>query len=77
MNRPNRVWATLPAEIHEYFFRKLLAGETRAKQELTREFYAKLYEECRRQKLPAVWHVDNVHIIQTIMTKLNFNDGPH
>ena len=75
MNR-NRVWATLPENVYEYFFRRVLASEHRAKQQLTREFYAKLYEECQRRELPAVWSVDNVQSVQAIMRRLNFNE-PH
>ena len=52
LDHPNarRVWAKLPPEIHEYFFRHVLAGEHRAKQDLTTQFYQALYDECRRRK---------------------------
>ena len=72
-----RVWAKLPLEIHEYFFRRVLAGEHRAKQDLTTQFYRALYEECQRRKIPAAWATDNSALIADIMSHLNFNDQPH
>ena len=72
-----RVWAKLPLEIHEYFFRRVLAGEHRAKQDLTAQFYRALYEECQRRKIPAAWAADNSALIAVIMSHLNFNDQPH
>jgi hypothetical protein len=70
-----RVWASLPSEIHEYFFRRVLAGETHAKQDLTRQFYLALYEECHRRKIPETWHTDNPGAVKLIMADLNFNHG--
>ena len=75
-----RVWATLPLEIYDYFFRGVLAGEHRAKQELTTRFYRALYEECQRRKIPAAYARDNSALIADIMSHLNFNAGndqPH
>jgi hypothetical protein len=69
-----RVWCKLPQHIHEYFFRKVLAGEHRAKQELTASFYEALYAECIRRGIPAGWDVDSARKIQTVMSNLNFND---
>ena len=68
------MWANLPVEIHEYFFRRLLAGEHRAKQELTKQFYVALYDECRRRGLRAAWSSENTQVIQEMMANLNFNE---
>jgi hypothetical protein len=72
--KSTRVWAKLPLEIHEYFFRRVLAGEHRVKQDLTAEFYKKLYDECRRRGIPATWSNENAELIQGLMANLNFNE---
>jgi hypothetical protein len=69
-----RVWATLPPKIYEYFFRGVLAGEYRAKQDLTKQFYCALYDECQRRGINAAWNDQNAKIIQGIMANLNFNE---
>src|SRR6267142_1773591 len=69
-----RVWAKLTPEIHEYFFRKVLAGEHRAKQDLTTAFYTALYNECQRRAIPAAWNIENTQLIADIMSNINFND---
>jgi len=69
-----RVWAKLPLEVHEYFFRRVLAGEHRAKQDLTTQFYTALYNECQRRNIPAAWSIENTQLIAGIMSNLNFND---
>jgi hypothetical protein len=74
MSTSTRVWAKLSPEIHEYFFRKVLAGEHRAKQELTAQFFTALYQECHRSNIPAAWSPENTQAIQQIMSRLNFNE---
>jgi hypothetical protein len=69
-----RVWAKLPLEIHEYFFRRVLAGEHRAKHDLTTQFFTALYNECQRRNIPAAWNNENIQLIADIMANLNFND---
>src|SRR5258705_13304092 len=69
-----RVWAKLSPEIHEYFFRKVLAGEQGAKQGLTIQFFTALYNECQHRRVPPTWSVENTQLIADIMSKLNFND---
>ena len=78
MSTPNstKVWAKLPLEVHEYFFRRVLAGEHRAKQDLTAQFYRALYEECQRRQIPPTWATDNSALIAGIMSNLNFNATP-
>jgi hypothetical protein len=71
--KSKRVWARLPPEIHDYFFRRVLAGEHRAKQDLTAEFYRKLYDECQRRRIPATWSIESAELIADMMSKLNFN----
>jgi hypothetical protein len=69
-----RVWAKLTPEIHEYFFRKVLAGEHRAKHDLTTQFFTALYNECRRRNIPAAWNIENTQLIADIMSRLNFDN---
>lgn len=69
-----RVWAKLPLEVHEYFFRRVLAGEHKAKQDLTTQFFTALYNECQRRNIPAAWSIKNTQLIADIMANLNFND---
>jgi hypothetical protein len=71
--KSTRVWARLPPEIYDYLFRQVLAGERRAKQDLTAEFYRKLYDECQRRGIPATWSLENAELIEGVMSKLNFN----
>lgn len=71
-----RVWAKLPLEVHEYFFRRVLAGEHKAKQDLTKQFFTALYDECQRRSIPAAWSIENTQLIADIMSNLNFNDDP-
>jgi hypothetical protein len=71
-----QIWARLPAEVHEYFFRKVLAGERRAKQDLTTLFYQALYAECQRRNIPATWSTENSHLVHEVAAQLNFNHEP-
>jgi hypothetical protein len=79
LNLNTRVWCKLPPDIHEYFFRKVLAGEHRAKQELTLQFYTALYNECLNRRIPADWDLDSIARVQQVMSDLNFNEQrrPH
>jgi hypothetical protein len=72
-----RVWARLPAEIHEYFFRHVLAGEYAAKQDLTALLYEALYAECRRRNIPATWSTENRQLIHEVVSQLNFTGNHH
>lgn len=69
-----RVWARLDPEIHEYLFRHVLAGNHGARQELTTQFFAALYAECQRRKIPPAWSAESAEAIQSIMSHLNFNE---
>jgi hypothetical protein len=74
LNLNTRVWCKLPPDIHEYFFRKVLAGEHRAKQDLTLQFYTALYNECLNRRIPADWDLDSIARVQQVMSDLNFNE---
>ena len=69
-----RVWARLDPEVHEYLFRKVLANDHGARQELTAEFFTELYHECRRRQIPPTWSADARDLIQDIMSNLNFDE---
>lgn len=71
-----RVFVRLPAEIHEYFFRHVLAGERGARQDLTTLFYQALHAECLRRNIPPTWTADNRQLIYEIASQLNFT-GNH
>ena len=74
MNPDTRVYARLPAEIHEYFFREVCAGERRAKQNLTTLLYEALYAECRRRNIPATWSIENSQLVHELASQLNHHD---
>jgi hypothetical protein len=69
-----RVWAKLPVELHEYFFRHVLAGEHRVKQDLIIQFFTALKNECQRRNIPTVWSIENPQLVYDIMANLNFNN---
>src|SRR4029077_483405 len=77
MNPDTQIWARLPSEIHEYFFRHVLAGERRAKQDLTTLLYEGLYAECRRRNIPATWSAENRQLIHEVVSQLNFTGNHH
>ena len=79
MTRSTRVWARLPAEVHTYFFRGPLAGEHRAKQDLTTLFYQALYAECQRRNIPSTWSTENSQLVHEVASQLTFtgnDDSP-
>jgi hypothetical protein len=75
VNPDTRVWARLPSEIHEYFFRHVLAGEHRVKQDLTTLFWQALYTECQRRNIPASWSMENSQLVHEVASQLTFSTG--
>ena len=72
MTSSTRVWARLPAEIYNYFFRGPLAGEHKAKQSLTSFFYLALYAECQRRNIPPTWSAENSQLVHEVASQLTF-----
>lgn len=74
MPASTRVWAKLRLQVHNYFFRYVLAGEHSAKQDITAYFYEALYNECLRRGIAAQWSPSNMEAVRTILNELNFNE---
>jgi len=71
-DRP-KIWAQLPHEIYEYFFRKIFAGDRGIKQRLINQFFEALHNECKRQHIKAEWSPESGEAVREIMTNLTFH----
>ena len=54
------------------FFRGPLAGEHKAKQDLTTLFYQALYAECQRRNIPPTWSAENSQLVHEVAAQLTF-----
>ena len=77
MTMSTLVWARLPAEIFNYFFRGPLAGEHKVKQDLTTHFYQALYAECQRRNIPPTWSLENSQLVHEVASQLTFTATGH
>jgi hypothetical protein len=73
-----RVQADIDVNIYDYFFHKVIPHEHGSRQAIITHFFQRFYDECQKQKIQAVWDVDNVrgeHLVK-ILNQLNFNGEP-
>lgn len=68
-----RVQADIPHHIFDYFFRRVLAGEHRARQVLINHFFQSLYDNCLACGIKPEWDPANNHDITIILNRLNFD----
>jgi hypothetical protein len=71
-----RVWANLDPSVHQYFFRKVLAGCTGSKQAIINIFFQKFHEACLAGGITPEWSLENEFAVRDILKNLNFNGQP-